>query len=243
MTTGVGSAGTNNASSANSTANSSLPSTSNLLGSNFNTFLTLLTTQLKNQDPTSPLDTNQFTSQLVQFAQVEQAINTNTNLQALITIQEGEQSVTALPLVGQTVEYAANTAPMVNSQPVEFGYNLPSTAADATITIQDANGKTVFTGPAELSQGSHTFTWDGKGSDGTQEPDGVYTFNVSATASDKSSITASLTAFAKVQSVQVDKGLASVVLGGGETQPLSNIVSVNGSNSSSSGSTDQNTST
>jgi flagellar basal-body rod modification protein FlgD len=223
MTTGVGS--TPATGSTASTGSSSSSSTSNLLGSNFNTFLTLLTTQLKNQDPTSPLDTNQFTAQLVQFSQVEQAINTNTNLQALINIQEGQQSVAALPLVGQTVEYAFNQAPLVNGK-AEFGYNLPSTAANATLTVSNASGNIVFQGPAETASGSHTFTWDGKGSDGSQEPDGTYTFNVSATATDKSAITASLTAFAKVDSVQVDKGLASVVMGG-VTQPLTNIVAVN----------------
>ena len=80
MTTGVGST----PSTANARKLVFQSGSSNVLGSNFNTFLTLLTTQLQNQDPTSPLDTNQFTSQLVQFSQVEQAINTNTNLQALI---------------------------------------------------------------------------------------------------------------------------------------------------------------
>jgi flagellar basal-body rod modification protein FlgD len=225
MTTGVGSTPPTSNPSAGAAANSSSSGTSNLLGSNFNTFLTLLTTQLKNQDPTSPLDTNQFTSQLVQFSQVEQAINTNTNLQALINIQEGEQSVAALPLVNQTVEYAFNQGPLVSGK-AEFGYNLPSTAASATMSISDAAGNIVFQGPASTVQGDHTFAWNGKGSDGSQEPDGVYTFNVSATASDKSAITASITAFGKVDSVQVDKGLASVVMGG-VTQPLTNIVSVN----------------
>src|ERR1700688_4735839 len=120
MTTGVGSTpatgSTTPTGGTTPTGSSSSSSASNLLGTNFNTFLTLLTTQLKNQDPTSPLDTNQFTSQLVQFSQVEQAINTNTNLQALINIQEGQQSVAALPLVGQTVEYAFNQAPLVNGK-------------------------------------------------------------------------------------------------------------------------------
>src|ERR1700722_2417147 len=186
MTTGVGSTPTANGSAAPTGSSSSSSSgLSNVLGSNFNTFLTLLTTQLQNQDPTSPLDTNQFTSQLVQFSQVEQAINTNTNLQALINIQEGEQSVAALPLVGQTVEYAYNPGPLASGQ-AEFGYNLPSTAASATMTISDAAGNIVFQGPASTDPGDHTFTWNGTGSDGSQEPDGVYTFNVSATASDQS---------------------------------------------------------
>src|SRR6201992_1328356 len=73
------------------------------LSGNFNTFLTLLTTQLKNQDPTSPMDSNQFTQQLVEFSQVEQQINTNTNLQTLIT--QGQSNGTAMTTgyLGKTV--------------------------------------------------------------------------------------------------------------------------------------------
>src|SRR5882762_3413381 len=72
--------------------------------SNFNTFLTMLTTQLKNQDPLSPLDTSQFTQQLVSFSEVEQQINTNMNLQQLIQLQTTNQAVAAAPLVGQNIQ-------------------------------------------------------------------------------------------------------------------------------------------
>src|SRR5882762_11364297 len=89
---------------ATSTSTSTSPVTG--LGTDFTTFLSLLTTQLKNQDPLSPLDTNQFTQQLVSFSQVEQAINTNTKLSSLLSLQQADQSVTALPLVGHTVQYS-----------------------------------------------------------------------------------------------------------------------------------------
>src|SRR5579863_6146055 len=74
--------------------------------SNFNTFLTLLTTQLQNQDPLSPMDTNTFTQQLVSFSEVEQQINTNNNLQSLIQLQTANEGISALPLVGQTIDYS-----------------------------------------------------------------------------------------------------------------------------------------
>src|ERR1700680_868208 len=73
------------------------------IAGNFNTFLSLLTTQLKNQNPLSPLDTNQFTQQLVEFASVEQQVNMNTNLQTLISMQQTSASLQALQLVGANV--------------------------------------------------------------------------------------------------------------------------------------------
>jgi flagellar basal-body rod modification protein FlgD len=76
------------------------------LSGNFSTFLTLLTTQLKNQDPTSPMDSNQFTQQLVEFSQVEQQINTNTNLQTLISQGTAQSAAYATGYLGKTVTVA-----------------------------------------------------------------------------------------------------------------------------------------
>src|SRR5882724_12406573 len=100
------------------------PTSTTGLGTDFKTFLTLLTTQLKNQSPLSPLDTNQMTQQLVSFSQVEQAINTNDKLSSLLALQQADQSVTALPLVGHIVEYSDNQAALLNGT-AEFAYNLP----------------------------------------------------------------------------------------------------------------------
>src|SRR6266852_7931029 len=100
-----------------SSGSASLNSTTgSTLAGNFQTFLTLLTTQLQNQDPLSPLDTNQFTQQLVSFSEVEQQINTNTNLQSLIAMQNTSQALSALPLVGQTINYSGATAPLANGK-------------------------------------------------------------------------------------------------------------------------------
>jgi flagellar basal-body rod modification protein FlgD len=192
------------------------------LGSDFKTFLTLLTTQLQNQDPLSPLDTNQFTQQLVSFSQVEQAINANDKLANLVSLQSTDQSISALPLVGHTIEYADNQGALVNGE-ATFGYNLPSNAAAANIVITDANGQTVFQMPAETDSGFHSFTWDGTTLDGSKAPDGVYKFNVAAAASDKSTIQATLSAYGSVSSVSIVNGAASLNIGG-VTEPLSKIM-------------------
>src|ERR1700757_5369758 len=104
------------ASSAAQAAAATNASAAQQLAGNFNTFLQLLTTQLQNQNPLDPLDTNQFTQQLVEFASVEQQINMNTNLQTLVSLQQTEQSTEALKFVGQTVTVSGSTAPLTNSQ-------------------------------------------------------------------------------------------------------------------------------
>src|ERR1700710_2267473 len=86
------------------------------IAGNFQTFLTLLTTQLKNQNPLEPLDTNQFTQQLVQFAQVEQQLKQNDQLATLISIEKSAQSTTALAFVGATVAVDGQTAALTGGQ-------------------------------------------------------------------------------------------------------------------------------
>lgn len=194
------------------------------LGSDFKTFLTLLTTQLKNQDPMSPLDTNQFTQQLVSFSQVEQAINANDKLANLVSLQSTNQTISALPLVGHTIEYADNQGALVNGQ-ATFGYKLPSNATNANIVITDANGQVVYQTPAQTASGFHSFKWDGTTIDGSKAADGAYTFNVAATAADKSTIQATLSAYGSVSSVNVANGTASLNIGG-VTEALSKIMSI-----------------
>jgi flagellar basal-body rod modification protein FlgD len=194
------------------------------LGSDFKTFLTLLTTQLKNQDPMSPLDTNQFTQQLVSFSQVEQAINANDKLANLVSLQSTNQAISALPLVGHTIEYSDNQGALVNGK-ATFGYNLPSNAASANIVITDANGKTVYQTSAETTAGFHAFTWDGSTIGGGKASDGTYTFNVAAVASDKSAIKPTLSAYGQVSSVKIDNGTASLDISG-VSEALSKIMAI-----------------
>src|ERR1044072_5533234 len=103
----------------NSSSSSTSDSTGidkNTLTGNFQTFLTLLTTQLKNQNPLDPLDTNQFTQQLVQFAQVEQQIKQNSQLETLISLEKSAQATTALAYVGSTVAIDGQTAALANGK-------------------------------------------------------------------------------------------------------------------------------
>jgi flagellar basal-body rod modification protein FlgD len=195
------------------------------LTQNFNTFLTLLTTQLQNQDPLSPLDTNQFTQQLVSFSQVEQQINTNSNLQQLIALQGAGESISALPLVGQNIEYNSSTAPLTNGQ-ANFVYNLPSATSSTALTVADANGNIVYTQPGETSTGTHVFNWNGQTNAGVQLPDGNYTLQIQAVGAAGTAVTPSIASIGTVQAVGVENGTATFTVNG-MAVPLSELVTVN----------------
>jgi flagellar basal-body rod modification protein FlgD len=223
MTTTIGSTPTP-ASTATTPATSTTDNSAATIGSDYNTFLKLLTTQLQNQDPESPLDTNQMTQQLVSFSQVEQAVNTNTKLDQLVALQSTNQTVASLPLVGHTVEIADSKGALVNGQ-LTYGYNLPSTATSTTLTVTDADGNTVYQGQGETTAGFNAFAWNGKASDGSTVPDGIYTLNVAATAADGSAITAAISSYGKIDSIEINNGAASLRMGT-LSEPLSKITAI-----------------
>src|SRR5256885_3066950 len=131
-----------NTNTSNTTANSTTGVDKTTIAGNFDTFLKPLTTQLKNQNPLDPLDTNQFTQQLVQFAQVEQQMKQNDQLTTLIAIEKSAQSTTALAFVGSTVAVDGQTAKLTNGK-ANWSLTVPKPAS-ATITIKNATGQTVY---------------------------------------------------------------------------------------------------
>jgi flagellar basal-body rod modification protein FlgD len=161
---------------------SSLSSTSGAtLAGNFQTFLTLLTTQLKNQNPLDPLDTNQFTQQLVQFAGVEQQLKTNDELSSLIATQQAAQSTQALGFVGRTAVVDGTTTGLINSS-ATWNLNVPSNS-NLHISITNSSGSTVFSqdfGQVAAGQ-NRPFVWNGIGNNGEQWADGNYTLTATAT--------------------------------------------------------------
>jgi flagellar basal-body rod modification protein FlgD len=152
------------------------------LGDNFQTFLKLLTTQMKNQDPTKPTDTDQMTAQLVQFANVEQNIATNSRLDKLLKLQQTANMTSNLQYIGHKVEYQGNDLVLDDSgTPPEFSYELDRTATSAEINITDSNGDTVRTLTADPTGNQKTsVTWDGKDDQGNYCKIGSYTAKISA---------------------------------------------------------------
>jgi flagellar basal-body rod modification protein FlgD len=148
------------------------------IAGNFDTFLLLLTTQLKNQNPLDPLDTNQFTQQLVQFAGVEQQIRSNESLEALVNLNKTSQLATARGYVGATVTADGSTTALKSG--VATWYVTAPRAASATINVSDSTGNIVFTQEASLPAGTTGYSWDGKLANGQTAPEGQYTIKINA---------------------------------------------------------------
>jgi flagellar basal-body rod modification protein FlgD len=182
------------------------------LSGNFDTFLTLLTTQLQNQDPMNPMDSNQFTQQLVEFSQVEQQINTNDSLKTLIGQGTSQTGAYAVSYLGKAVTVSNGNAPLADSKAI-WAYNLNATAANTQLNVTDANGNVVYTGAGENQSGAHLFTWDGKGTNGAQLPDGTYKLTVSAAATDGSAITNSVTSTGVVSEVDMTGASPTLMVG------------------------------
>jgi flagellar basal-body rod modification protein FlgD len=195
--------GTTPQSNSSSSSSSSLSSTTGTtLAGNFQTFLTLLTTQLQNQNPLDPLDTNQFTQQLVEFAGVEQQLKTNDQLSSLVSLQQTTQATQALGFVGKTAVVNGSTTALSNSQ-ATWDLNVPTTST-VTISIANSAGQTVFTGNYSASAGNdQPFTWNGQGNDGTQWPDGQYTMTATAQDSTGNSVAVSTEIAGTVDSVDL----------------------------------------
>jgi flagellar basal-body rod modification protein FlgD len=165
-------------SSATSGTGSSSAVDQSTLQNNFSQFLQLLTTQLKNQNPLDPLDTNQFTQQLVQFAQVEQQLKQNDQLATLVSLQKTAQATAALGFVGETVLVDGANATLKDGS-ATWGLNVPKPST-VTISIQSETGQAVFSGSYTMNTGIQQFVWDGKSANGTQWPDGNYKMTVTA---------------------------------------------------------------
>jgi flagellar basal-body rod modification protein FlgD len=194
-----------------SSSGSSTPNTAASLASNFQTFLTLLTTQLQNQNPLDPLDTNQFTAQLVQFAQVEQQLKMNDQMSSLVELQKTAQSTQALSFVGQTIGVDGSTAAFDGS--ATWNFNAPSNST-ATITITNSAGQTAYTGSYAVTAGNASFMWDGKGNDGTQWPAGDYKMTVTAKDASGNDVAISTEVQGVVDSVDLTASPALLSMGG-----------------------------
>ena len=175
---------------------------SSTLAANFDTFLALLTTQLQNQDPLDPMKSEQFTTQLVQFAGVEQSINTNKNLEQLIELQTSVQLNSAVSYIGRIVEVVADEL-MLDGGAAKISYGLGHNAETTVITIVDLNGNAVRTVIGETAAGRHEFDWDGRNDNGDQVPDGVYGFNVVAVDQDDETVDTVSASLGRVTGVEI----------------------------------------
>jgi flagellar basal-body rod modification protein FlgD len=194
------------------------------LEEDLNQFLTLLVTQLENQDPLDPMDSTEFTSQLVQFASVEQQIYQNSNLEQLVNLQETNQISSLVNFIDKVVEVEGQQIPLENGQ-AEFTYTMPTAAKSASIIIRNSAGVTVYEQDADTSTGQHTFVWDGRDRNGQTAPDGSYTAVVTGLDQQNNVLEITQTAFGRVTGVGIENGNTSLFMGDIEV-PQTGVLSV-----------------
>ena len=163
------------------TSTSQMASSRSTIADNFDTFLSILTTQLKNQNPLDPLDTNQFTQQLVQFTGVEQQLKTNEFLETLMLSGQNTAKSDAVSYIGKEVTSSGKTGELTGTNAAFWAYSADAKAANAIITIKDSKGQIVYNQTGPLEAGPGTFRWDGKTSDNNIAPNGTYTIEIKGT--------------------------------------------------------------
>ncbi|MBL8642850.1 MAG: flagellar hook assembly protein FlgD [Rhodospirillaceae bacterium] len=183
----------------------------NKLAKDLDSFLTLLTSQLKNQDPLSPMDSTEFTNQLVQFAQVEQAINSNESLTSLISLSQQSIVTNAVNYIGKTVEANSSKVPLQDGQ-AKMAYGLAADAQSVAIVIRNEAGTIVYSTTGEKTKGVHPLDWDGKDNMGIQQPDGTYEIQVTALSKNDEAVETYTTVFGKVSGVTQKEGQTLLVM-------------------------------
>jgi flagellar basal-body rod modification protein FlgD len=145
----------------------------------YNTFLKMLTTQLKNQDPLEPMDTKDFTQQLVQYSSVEQSIRANDKLEKILATQQSNATSAALGYLGKTVD-AQGDQVLLKDGEADFQFMADKKSAKVSVAIADKLGRTVRTLVGPTAQGLQNMTWDGRDQNGIGLPQGYYTLKVTS---------------------------------------------------------------
>ncbi|MDB5654671.1 MAG: flagellar hook capping protein [Tardiphaga sp.] len=199
------------ATTASTTSSSTAAATASTLTST--DFMTLLVSELQNQNPLDPTSTTDFVNQLASYANFDSQTALNSNMSALTTSFNSLMTLNSANYIGRTVQATGDTGTL-QSGAIDYGYTLNSAAKDVTLTVSDSSGNTVWTGAGTTTSGANTFTWDGKTTDGTQLADGgQYTLSVTATDSTGASVYGSTTISGVVSSVDFTSSTLQLVIG------------------------------
>ncbi len=196
----------------------------NKLNSQYNDFLKLLTKQLQNQDPLSPMDTAQFTQQLVGFASVEQMIQQNKRLDQLVGLQSSTNTYAAASFLGNTVAVDSDQVALKDGK-ATFQYAIEHQATKAQLRITDANGQVVLVQQANEGVGTYKVDWEGQNLFGNKLPDGKYTVSVAYEDANGKTYSAPITSFGKVDSADIKGGQVSLNVGD-VTYPIDKIIKI-----------------
>ncbi|MEL7528010.1 MAG: flagellar hook capping FlgD N-terminal domain-containing protein [Pseudomonadota bacterium] len=210
-------------SSTSGTSQSTSTASQSGLMANYELFLSILTTQIQNQDPLDPMDSAEYTSQLVQYSNVEQSIQQNKNLEEIIAMLGSNMSMSYVGYIGNEVTADASTTTLSGGQ-ATWNYDV-SEDATGTYEVRNSSGVVVYTGDADLRAGSGTVTWNGQLSAGGEAADGLYTisFDVRDAASNRETVRTETKGI--VDSVDLS-GSEVVLKIGSQSVPISSVTSV-----------------
>jgi flagellar basal-body rod modification protein FlgD len=182
------------------------------LNDTYNNFLLLLTKQLQNQDPLNPMDTAQFTQQLVGFSQVEQQIASNKSLERLISLQSSTNAFNAVSFLGNEVAVDSDRVSLKDGK-AKFQYEIEHSAGQAVLSVYDSRGQIVLVQEANKGVGSYNVDWNGKDAFGNQLPDGEYRVAVSYADESGKTYSSKITSFGVVDSTEIADGEVKLFVG------------------------------
>ncbi|MCB1477154.1 MAG: flagellar hook assembly protein FlgD [Rhodobiaceae bacterium] len=195
------------------------------IADNFDTFLQLLTTQLRNQNPLDPLDTNEFTQQLVQFSSVEQAIKTNANLENMVKLSAASTATAAVGFIGKSID-VQTSASHYDGTSAKWTYTAASDAPSTTFTVRNAAGSVVYSETKSVNQGTGSFVWNGTTLDGSDASAGTYSLTVDARDADGKSVYGTVSTSGVVEAIDFD-GDEPYLIVDGISIPMSAVKRVN----------------
>ncbi|WP_417624361.1 flagellar hook assembly protein FlgD [Paremcibacter congregatus] len=202
-------------------ATSEASKSSTKLADDFDNFLALLTTQLQYQDPLDPMDSSQFTEQLVSFTQVEQSIATNKNLENLISQTQTAAISDAVNYLGTEITVETDRAGLRDGK-AKWEYGLQTSSEETKLIVQDAKGEIVYEGYGETKAGLHEFIWDAP--EGT--PDGIYKLTLKAESANGSEVQTAVYSKGVVESIETLNGQPHLSVNGILT-PTTEVQAVN----------------
>jgi flagellar basal-body rod modification protein FlgD len=210
-TTGTGTpAGTGTATGSGSSTANSASSLGTLGGTDF---ITLMLAQLQNQDPTSPVDSNTFLTQLAQLSEVQGITSLNTNFSSLSSSLTSNQAMQASSLLGHQALVNSSTATIAAGATVTGAVNVPQTTSQVTLSITNAGGAVVNQiNMGAQSSGIANFSWNGTTSNGSQAPAGTYTLSAQYAGATSASAAATTLVSGTVESVSMGAGSTGLTL-------------------------------
>ncbi|WP_075215431.1 flagellar hook assembly protein FlgD [Mongoliimonas terrestris] len=222
-TTGTSTTGT---SSTNTTTTSKSNAATSSVMANYETFLSLLTTQLRVQNPLEPMDAEKFTEQLVQFSAVEQQIQTNRNLESMLAALVSGSALNLVNYIGKTIEANADVTKLENGQAL-WKVSPAEAAPRSVVTIRNEAGAVVYSETVDLTAGENTYTWDGTTTAGSAAPDGNYSITVDGRSSTDAAVAVSTKVTGTVTAIDTSTEEPFLTVNGAKL-PLSEILSVRG---------------